>query len=168
MRTLILAVLLAVAFNAAAQTLSISELVYGEHSASLGEICDSTFEAETDTSAWIAFGTYYSADNALVYQRRRAPQRFTLFAWMDTTGTNAAAAPNLFVRTQVALDTAGFAADSVYVYENQDSTSTSDTLQYRHGIGHILPLTVYGGGYLRLILSLDDTSRVKVDLWEMH
>lgn len=137
-------------------------LLQGEHLARVNTLYNDTLRASSDTTAWLPIGTF---DPALAAERPYAPGRFTAFVWLDTTGTNAAAGPSVVMRAELAL------ADTSRPYDHADGTLSlvpSSSPLTGQATGHVLPVPAYGGGYLRFILTAEDSTRVELDLWRTH
>ncbi len=157
---LLLAMLLPVASAAWGQNWGTpAGLLQGEHLARSGKVYDDTLRATADTTAWIPFGTHAAA---LAGERVYAPGRFTLFVLVDTTGVPHAAGPEITLRAELALD------DTTSMpYEQWDGSLllAPDTNPIRSAAGLVIPVPVYGGGWLRFIVGSADTARVRLDLW---
>lgn len=137
-------------------------LLQAERIARVTTVYDDTLRAASDTTAWVAFGTH-NAD--LASERTFAPTRFTLFVKLDTAGIAHADAPSLTLTAQVALN------DTLTAYEQFDSSldliaSTAPLTETEPGQSIIVP--VYGGGWLRFILSNADSARVQLNLWRVR
>ncbi len=149
--------------EARAQTWNTPEgLLQGERLARVTTLLDDTLRATADTTAWLPFGTHI-AD--LATERLFAPTRFTLFLHADTSGGIAGAGPSVTVTAQLALsDTSGT------VYEQRDGSldlaPSSDPITTT--TGQVIPVPVYGGGWLRLIVASADTARVTCDIWRVR
>ncbi len=148
---------------ARAQTWGTSEgLLQGERLARVTTLLNDTLRAETDTTAWLPFGTHI-AD--LADERIYAPTRFTLFVHADTSGGIADSGPEITISAQIALsDTTGV------VYEQRDGSLelVPDSSPIKSTIGQIIPIPVYGGGWIRLVVASDDTAVVKCDMWRVR
>jgi len=134
-------------------------LLQGERIARVTTLYDDTLKADTDTTSWLAFGTYLED---FPHEREYAPTRFTAFILADTTGVPHAAAPSVTLRAQIALyDTAGA------VYEQRDGSLelAPDADPITTAVGQSIPVPVYGGGWIRFIVSSADTALVRLDLW---
>ncbi|MBS1260824.1 MAG: hypothetical protein MAG453_00140 [Calditrichaeota bacterium] len=137
-------------------------LLQGEHIARTTTLYDGVLKAAADTTAWLAFGTHSAA---LAAERAYAPTRFTAFVVLDTSGVAHAADPSLTLRAQVAL------TDTAVAYVNRDGTlelaPPGNPITALDG-GRVFPVPIYGGGWLRFILAVDDSARVMLDLWRAH
>lgn len=136
-------------------------MMQGERIARVTTLLDETLRAETDTTAWLPFGTHVAA---LAGERPYAPTRFTLFVKVDTAAVPHATAPSIQLAAQVAL------SDTTIPYEQLDGSltlaSSSNPITTTHGQSMIVP--VYGGGYIRFITTSADTARVRLDLWRVR
>jgi len=141
---------------------SAAGLLQGERIARATPVYNDTLFAEADTTAWLPFGTHIAA---LAPERVFAPTRFTLFAKLDTAGIAHAADPELTVFAQLAL------SDTTQPYEQEDGSlalaPTTDPL-IRTDVGLVLPVPVYGGGWIRFIVESSDTLQVRLDLWRVR
>lgn len=134
-------------------------LLQGEHLARSSTLYSDTLKAGADTTAWIAFGTH-AAD--LAAERPYAASRFTLFVKLDTAGVAHAADPQVSLHAQVALD------DTATAYIQEDGSLTlapASNPVTSVDPGSVLPVPVYGGGWLRFIVEAEDTVAVRLDLW---
>lgn len=141
---------------------SATGLIQGEHLARATTVYDAVLRARSDTTAWIPVGTHTAA---LAAERPYAPTRFTLFARLDTAGVAHAAAPSVTLRAQVAL------GDTAFAYEQADgSLELVDALNPLTSIaaGRSLPVPLYGGGWVRFLVTSADTARVRLDLWRVR
>lgn len=134
-------------------------LLQGERIARVTTLYNDTLKADTDTTSWLAFGTYLED---FPHEREYAPTRFTAFILADTTGILHAAVPSVTLRAQLAL----FDTTSA-VYEQLDGSLelVPDAGPITTAVGQSIPVPVYGGGWIRFIVSSADTARVRLDLW---
>ncbi|GBE30371.1 hypothetical protein BMS3Bbin04_01404 [bacterium BMS3Bbin04] len=160
---LLLTVLLLSSTIANAQSFgSASGLLQGQHLARVTNLHNAVITDATVTTAWIPFGTH---DESLAGERPYAPSRFTAFVYMDTVGVSTGVAPSLVLKAQVAL------TDTSIVYENLDLTldlAPEGNPITSVDIGQVLPVPVYGGGYIRFVMTVDEAAIVKLDLWRTH
>lgn len=138
---------------------SATGLLQGEHLARSTLLLQDTLKATSDTTAWLPFGTHRAV---LAGERPFAPTRFTLFVKLDTANVNYAAAPRVALAAEVALN------DTATAYVQQDGSltlapSTAPVTEVAHGV--ILPVPVYGGGWVRFIATAEDSVAIRVDLW---
>lgn len=151
------------ALSASAQSFSSTAgLLQGERIARVTTVYDDTLRASTTTTAWIPFGTHLVE---LASERVFAPTRFTLFVKLDTAGIAHAADPSLTLSAQIALD------DTLTAYEQFDgsldllpATDPMTTV----GVGESMIVPVYGGGWLRFIVTSADTAAVRLSLWRVR
>ena len=136
-------------------------MMQGERIARVTTLLDDTLRAESDTTAWLPFGTHAAA---LAGERPFAPTRFTLFVKLDTASVPHAAAPSVQLYAQVAL------SDTTFPYEQFDGSLSlaTSTNPITSVVGQSLIVPVYGGGYLRFITTSSDSARVCLDLWRVR
>ncbi|MDP8207618.1 MAG: hypothetical protein P9L92_13205 [Candidatus Electryonea clarkiae] len=137
-------------------------LMQGERIARVTTLMNDILKAETDTTSWLAFGTHL---NAYPQEKEYAPTRFTLFFYADTTDVPNAAGPSVTLKAQIALDDT-----SGKVYEQRDGSLdlVPDTDPVTTIAGQVLPVPVYGGGWIRFIVTSTDSAKVKLDLWRIR
>ncbi len=141
---------------------STAGLLQGEHIARVTTLMEDTLRAEADTTAWLAFGTHTAA---LAGERKYNPSRFTAFVKVDTAGVSHASTPSITLEAELALsDTNG----TTYVQYDNSLSLISATYPLTSTIGQAIPVPVYGGGWIRFIVSSADSAEVKLDVWLSH
>ena len=138
-----------------------SGMMQGERIARVTTLYDDILKAASDTTAWVPFGTHLAV---LAGERPYAPTRFTLFVKADTAGVTHLTGPSIQVRAQVAL------SDTTIPYEQLDGSLNLSpaTAPITSTMGQSMIVPVYGGGYLRFIVTSADSARVKLDLWRVR
>ncbi|MBD3166389.1 hypothetical protein GF324_07315 [bacterium] len=141
-------------------------LLQGERIARVDELYKDVLKATSDTTAWIPFGTHDLgiSQPELLTERIFAPTRFTLFMRVDTTAISHDSGPSITVSSEIAL------SDTAESYVNHDGTSdlipSSDPLTETGG--RMVPVPVYGGGFLRFIVTSADSAEVELHLWRVR
>ncbi len=160
---LILTLMLFATIPVSAQSFGSADgLLQGQHLARVSTLHNATISDETVTTAWLPFGTH---DAALASERPYAPGRFTAFVLMDTVGVSTGTAPSLTLKAQVAL------TDTSVAYENRDLTlelAPDGNPLTTVATSQVLPVPVYGGGYIRFVMTIEEAATVKLDLWRVH
>jgi len=137
-------------------------LLQGERVARVTMLYDDTLRASTVTTSWLPFGTHLSNHPE---ERGYAPTRFTLFVVADTTNVPHASGPEVTVTAQLALnDTTG------YVYEQADGSLelAPSSGPITTSLGQVFPVPIYGGGWIRFVVTSADSARVRLDFWRIR
>jgi hypothetical protein len=137
-------------------------ILQGERIARATNLYNDTLRATTDTTSWLAFGTHLAG---YPLEKEYGPSRFTAFFIVDTSGVAHAAGPSVTLRAQIALsDTTGT------LYEQRDGSLdlVPSTDPVTTTTGQSIPVPVYGGGWIRFIVTSSDSASVRLDLWRIH
>ncbi|MBZ0266162.1 hypothetical protein K8I28_16010 [bacterium] len=134
-------------------------LLQGERIAQVSSIFSDTVKATNDTTSWIAFGTHVSS---LASERVYAPTRFTLFLRADTTDVPHNADPSISLKAELALNDT---TEVIYEQYDQSLQLIPTGMPLTTTTGQAIPVPIYGGGWLRFIVTSADSAYVDMHLW---
>lgn len=137
-------------------------LLQGERIAQVTSIFSDTVKAASDTTSWIAFGTHNSS---LAGERVFAPTRFTLFLRTDTTDVPHNSSPSISLKAELALNDT---TDPIYEQYDQSLQLIPAGMPLTTTTGQAIPVPIYGGGWVRFIVSSADSAFVDMYLWRIR